>query len=415
MARGRQSTLHNVPLDEAQRRFWGALEEAGWACPLPGESVPVAEALGRVTAASVGALVSSPHYPACAMDGVAVRAEDTSGSTETAPRRLRVPEEAVWVDTGDPLPHVFDAVIMVEQVRRVGDAEIEIAQAAAAGQNVRPVGEDFVAGELLLREGQLLGPVDLGVAAASGRAQVDVRRRPRVLILPTGDELVEPGARLEAGSVVELNSLILAAQVREWGGDPTRLPPARDDLDLIMGAVASALEDHDVVVVNAGSSRGADDYTATVIDELGELVVHGVAIRPGHPVALGVCRAKPVLGIPGYPVAAALTSELLLRPLLRRLLALPAAERSRVRATLDQTVRSAAEDDEFVQVKLARVSGRLLATPLRRGAGAITSLMRADGLVRIPRRTQGFPAGAWVEVELSRPHGQIPGVDLEMA
>jgi putative molybdopterin biosynthesis protein len=402
MAQRRRIYLNDVPLDEAKRRFWAALEAAGWAYPLSGETIPVAEALGRVTAAPVWAANSSPHYHACAMDGVAVRAPETVGATETTPRRLRLGEQAVWVDTGDPLPAGYDAVIMIEQVQDVGDGEIEILQAVAPWQHVRPLGEDIVASELVLPEGTQLGPIELGAIAASGSASVAVRRRPRVAILPTGTELVQPGAELRPGDIVEFNSIMLAAQVQEWGGEATRLPPTPDDFEQIKARVVTALEDHDVVVVNAGSSAGSEDYTASVVQELGEVVVHGVAIRPGHPVVLGVCRGKPVLGIPGYPVSAVLTSDLFLAPLLHRLLGLPTAERPRLAATMTRKVLSPMAEDEYLRVKLGRVGDRVVATPLQRGAGVITSLVRADGLVRIPRLSEGVHAGATVEAEVLR-------------
>lgn len=402
MTDSRTVYLHDIPLDEALRSFWAALDDAGWVAPLPGEPVPVDAALGRITAAPVWARVSSPHYAASAMDGIAVRAADTEGASETTPVRLRIGEQAFWVDTGDPLPEGCDAVIMLEHLQRAGEDAVEIMAAVPPWQHVRPLGEDIVATELVLPEGRRLSPVDLGAIAASGHTTVDVRRRPRVAILPTGSELVPPGSELKPGDIVEFNSIMLAAQVQEWGGTPTRLPPTKDDRALIAQRVAAALEDHEVVVVNAGSSAGSEDYTARVVRELGRLVVHGVAIRPGHPVVLGVCRGKPVLGIPGYPVSAVLTSELFLAPLLHRLLGIVAPGRPRLRAAMTRKVLSPMGEDEFLRVKLGRVGDRTVATPLQRGAGVITSLVRADGLVRVPRFSEGVRAGEEVETELLR-------------
>lgn len=402
MARRRTIYLEDIPLDEAYRRFWAALERVGAARPLAGETVAVAEARGRVTAAPVWAVLSSPHYHAAAMDGAALRAADTVGASETAPLRLRLGQQATWVDTGDPLPPNTDAVVMIEHLQQVGDDEIEIMQSVAPWQHVRLLGEDMVATELVLPEGRQLGPAELGAIAASGNTQVDVRRKPRVAILPTGTELVSPGAELKPGDIIEFNSIVLGAQVEEWGGAPARLPPTRDDYALIKERVAQALESHDVVVVNAGSSAGSEDFTSSVVSELGELVVHGVAIRPGHPVVLGVCRGKPVLGIPGYPVSAVLTSELFLRPLLYRLLGVPAPERPRLEATITRKVLSPMGEDEYLRVKVGQVGERVMATPLQRGAGVTMSLVRADGLVRIPRFSEGVHAGATVSVELLR-------------
>src|SRR5947207_7451350 len=204
---------------------------------------------------------------------------------------------------------------MAEQVQDLGEGRLEILASVAPWQHVRPMGEDVVATELVLPENHALSAVDLGALIAAGHTSVPVRRRPRVAILPTGSELVEPGQPLKPGDIVDFNSVVLASQVREWGGEPTRLPITPDDRALILDRVRAALADHDAVVVNAGSSAGSEDYTASIVAELGELLVHGVAIRPGHPVVLGVTPdGTPLLGIPGYPVSAILTSELFLKP-----------------------------------------------------------------------------------------------------
>ena len=395
--------LQDIPLEEALERFWAALERVGALKPLAGESIAIDdEALGRVTAAAVFARTSVPHYHAAAMDGIAVRAEDTLGASETSPLQLHMGTQATWVDTGDALPPETNAVIMAEQVQDVGDGRLEILASVAPWQHVRPMGEDLVATELVLPENHALSAVDLGAIVAAGHTCVSVRRRPRVAILPTGSELIEPGAPMPPGAIVDFNSVVLAGQVREWGGEPTRLPITADDRSLLRNRVVSALEEHDVVVVNAGSSAGSEDYTAGIVRELGELLVHGVAIRPGHPLILGVSNKKALIGIPGYPVSAILTSELFLKPLLYRLQGLPSPTRPTVRATITRKLLSPMGEDEFVRVKLGQVGERLMAAPLSRGAGVIMSMVRADGLARIPRFSEGVLAGAEVEVDLLR-------------
>src|SRR6266487_4559396 len=223
----RRYYLEDLALDEAWLRFETALTRAGGVDPPPAERVPLSEALGRITAEAVWAHLSSPHYHAAAMDGVAVRAADTAGATETIPRRLKIGEQAIWVDTGDPLPSGTDAVIMAEHVHTVVEEIIEIMAAAAPWQHVRPLGEDIVATELVLPENHRLRPVDLGALAAAGHTSVSVRRRPRVAIIPTGTELVtyEDVERLKPGDIIEFNSLMLAGQVSEWGGIAERRPP----------------------------------------------------------------------------------------------------------------------------------------------------------------------------------------------
>jgi molybdopterin molybdotransferase/putative molybdopterin biosynthesis protein len=397
----RKVYLEDIPLDEARRRFEEALAAAGALGPIEAEQVAVGEALGRVTAAPVWAAISNPHYHGAAMDGAAVRADETLGASEATPIRLKLREQAVFVDTGDPLPPGMNAVIMIEHIHHHGD-EIEIMAPVAPWQHVRPMGEDIVATELVLPEGKILGPVDLGAAAASGRARIAVRRRPRVAIFPTGTELVEPGTNVKPGDIIEFNSLMLAGQVREWGGEPDRQPITPDEYETLKSRISAALDSHDVVVVNAGSSAGSEDYTARIVSELGDLLVHGVAVRPGHPVILGVARGKPIIGIPGYPVSAVLTADLFLRPLIYRMLGTAPPMRPRITATITRKILSPMGEDEFLRVKLGRVDGRLTATPLQRGAGVIMSLVRADGIGLIPRLSEGLLAGAEVEVELLR-------------
>ncbi len=404
---GRRYYLSDIPLDQALERFFGALERAGALRPMPAETVPLEQALGRVTAAPVWARVSSPHYDSAAMDGIAVRARDTVGASETSPVRLRVGEQAVWVDTGDPLPPGFDAVIMVEVVHEVDDATVEVQSPVPPYHHVRPLGEDMVATELVLPENHKLRPVDLGACAAAGLTELPVRRRPAVAVVPTGSELVPAGQPLRPGDIVESNSLVLAGMVEQWGGKATRWQSIPDDYHRLRAAILEAAAGCDIVVVNAGSSAGSQDYTARLVEELGQLLVHGVAIRPGHPVVLGVVGGKPVLGIPGYPVSAALTCELFVRPLLERALGVRVPERPTVRATITRKVLSPMGEDEFLRVRLGRVGDRLVATPIQRGAGVLMSLVRADGIVRIPRFSEGVDAGQQVTVELLRPAEEI--------
>ncbi|MFV9503659.1 MAG: molybdopterin biosynthesis protein [Oscillochloridaceae bacterium umkhey_bin13] len=407
----RQYYLEDLALDEARRRFAAALARAGGLhLPAP-ERVAVSQARGRVTAAPIWAAISAPHYHAAAMDGIAVRAEDTVGATDSSPLRLRLVDQARWVDTGDPLPADADAVIMAEHVQSLDDDLVEIRAAVAPWQHVRPLGEDLVATELVLPERHCLRPVDLGALAAAGHAEVLVCARPRVAIIPTGTELVtvEHAAShgVRPGEIIEFNSLVLAGMIEEWGGIATRLAPVPDRRELLRAAVEAALAEYDVVVINAGSSAGSEDYTATILAELGEVAVHGVAIRPGHPVILGAAKGKPCFGLPGYPVSTALTAELFLQPLLYQLQGLEPPTRPRIEATISRKLLSPLGEDEFVRVALGNVDGRIVATPLNRGAGVITSLVRADGVAHIPRFAEGLHAGEAVRVELLRTEAEI--------
>lgn len=402
--------LEDLALGEARRRFAAALEWAGGLIRPAPERVGLRQARGRVTAAPIWARISAPHYHAAAMDGIAVRAADTVGATDSAPLHLQLETQARWVDTGDPLPPEADAVIMAEHVQSLADDRVEIRAAVAPWQHVRPLGEDLVATELVLPERHQLRPVDLGALAAAGHPDVLVYARPRVAILPTGTELVtveQAAQALEPGQIIEFNSLVIAGLVEEWGGVATRFEPIPDQREQLRAAISQALSDHDVVVINAGSSAGSEDYTAAVLRELGEVAVHGVAIRPGHPAILGVAQGKPCLGLPGYPVSTALTAELFLQPLLAALQGLPPPTRPSIEAAISRKVLSSLGEDEFVRVTLGEVDGRMIATPLNRGAGVIMSLVRADGVAQIPRFAEGLHAGETVRVELLRSQAEL--------
>jgi putative molybdopterin biosynthesis protein len=414
----RKIYLEDIPLDEAWSRLIKAMESANLWQPLPGETVSLTEALGRVTAEPVWARLSAPHYHASAMDGYAVRARSTDAATDTAPVQLAVPDEAQYVDTGDPLPAWADAVIPIEnvQVLEIGDWRIEIRASVPPWSHVRAMGEDMVATELVLPSNHTLRPVDLGAIAGCGHTAVSVRRKPRVAVIPTGTELVPGGAPVKAGDIIEYNSLVLAAQVETWGGVATRWPIIPDDFDKICEAVREAAAAHDLVLLNAGSSAGSEDFSARVVETLGTLLVHGIAVRPGHPVILGMIQISnsksqnpkiPIIGVPGYPVSAALTGEIFVEPILARWLGRAPAQAVKMPAVVSRKVASPMGDDEYMRVTVGQVGDRVVATPLSRGAGVITSLVRADGIVRIPRFSEGLQAGDPVTVHLYRAPDQI--------
>ena len=415
--------LHDIPLPEAKQRLKEALISAHLWQRLGVEEIPVDEqAIGRVLAEAVWAKISSPHYHASAMDGFAVRSAHTSSAGPATPVALYYSSQTVYVDTGDPLPEWADGVIPIENVEPLDDGDlpaadarrpkaIRIRAAIPPWSHVRPVGEDIVATQLVLPEGHRVRPVDLGAVAASGHTSLRVARPPRVAILPTGSELVPIGRPVKAGDIIEYNSLVLAAQINSWGAHATRFPITPDAFDAIREKVREAAQTHDLVLLNAGSSAGAEDFSAEVIASLGEVFVHGVAVRPGHPVILGMIRQEgrsvPVVGVPGYPVSAALTAEIFVAELIAQWLGTTIPDAQRVQARLTRKVTSPPGDDDYVRVLVGRVGEQMLAAPLNRGAGVITSLVRADGLLVLPRGTQGLPAGAQVEVQLYRSPAEL--------
>ena len=430
--------LHDIPLPEAKARLETALRQAGRWGVLGSEKIVLDEhAVGRVLVEPVWARISSPHYHASAMDGFAIRSADTVGAMPNAPLLLQCsapgePASAIYLDTGDPLPAWADAVIPIENVEPV-DANsqpdvdvrhpfaIRIRAASAPWSHVRPMGEDMVATQLVLPAGHVLRPVDLGAAAACGHSHVLVSRKPRVAVLPTGTELVPIGEPVQPGDIIEFNSLVLAAQVNSWGGQATRFPIIADNLEAICGQVREAAQEFDLILLNAGSSAGSEDFSARVVEQLGELLVHGVALRPGHPVILGMLRRQPlenagnspdagyipVIGVPGYPVSAALTGEIFVEPLLALWTGCQPFEPHELPAILTRKVTSPAGDDDYLRVAAGRVGQKILAAPLSRGSGVISSLVRADGIVILPRGSQGLPAGAEVKVRLYRPAAEL--------
>lgn len=422
--------LKDIPLDDALRRFESALTEIDAWRVLGIEEIPLDEsAVGRVLAEPVWAKINSPHYHASAMDGFAVRAEDTYGAQPSNPTILKLGKSTIYLDTGDSLPAEFNAVIPIENTEpldSVGNIcpdirkpdSIRIRASVPPWSYIRPVGEDYVATQLVLPEGQILRPVDLGAIAASGHSSVRVSRKPKVAILPTGSELVPVGSDLKPGDILEYNSVVMAAQLKTMGAEVTRFPITEDNFEKIREHVLSAANDFDLILLNAGSSAGSEDFSSRVVEDLGSLLVHGVAVRPGHPVILGLInpadsessssrKPVPIVGVPGYPVSAALTVDIFVEPIISCWLGKPTLKYEIETAILTRKIVSPPGDDDFVRVVLGKVDGRLLAAPLSRGAGVISSLVKADGLVILPRGIQGCESGESVRVQLFRARQEL--------
>jgi putative molybdopterin biosynthesis protein len=340
------------------------------------------------------------------MDGAAVRAEDTFRASTATPVQLSEGQFCI-IDTGDPIPPEFNAVIMIEDIREVNADTIEIIAAAPPWQYIRMAGEDIVATELILTRGHSIRPIDVAAMLSGGVNSVIVKKKPLVAIIPTGDEIVEPGSDLSLGDIIDSNSYMLEAIVFEWGGEPNRSPIVEDDYEKIKSAIRQAAAENDVVLISAGSSAGREDFVPPAIEESGELLVHGVAISPGKPTALGIVDGTPVLGLPGYPVSMAMAAENFLKPLLCMMLGIPTPEPRRVSASVVKKVASKLGSEEFVRVKLSHTADRIVATPLARGASVLNSLVRADGIMRIPVNSEGLSTNEAVEVELMRPLEEI--------
>jgi len=399
--------VENTPLAVAQNRWHDALAAHGLLNPLPAEEIPVDEALGRITATPVYAPNSSPFYNGAAMDGIAVRFADTIGASEANPVRLMPVSQYIYVNTGNVLPEGFDAVIMIEDVHELDDGRVEIVAPTTPWKHVRTIGEDIVATELILPEGHSIRPIDQGAMLATGLTKIQVRPRPRAVVIPTGSELIQPGEPLSPGKIIEFNSRLLSGYLREWGCSADRHAIVRDDRQSLKEAIGQAAASYDLVVINAGASAGTEDHTLVVLGELGEVVVHGVNIKPGKPVVLALVDNTPVIGLPGYPVSAVLTQRLFVRPLVSAMQGfepepLPCAE-----ATLARPLSSKLGVEEFVRIKLGKVGDNLIATAAGRGAGAVMSFVQADGILTVPAGSEGVGGGEKVQVELLRSYEEI--------
>jgi putative molybdopterin biosynthesis protein len=419
----------------AWERWLDSLTRAGWSArPGPSgpgdrepgaerdsEGVAVGEALGRVAAVPVVARWPSPRADCAAMDGIAVRAADLTAVPGAADEAVRLPAGAFeWIDTGDPMPPGTDTVVVRERLLPQADGSLLIAPAtggghrtghAERGRNVRTTGEDFAAGEVLVPAGRRLRPGDLAAVAACGQVTVAVARRPVVAIIPTGDEIRPVGSVPRFGDIIDTNSLMLAARCRQLGAVPLVSAVVPDDPDALAVELRHAAGQAELVLVIAGSSRGRGDHAAAVLAQVGGVAVAGVAVRPGHPALLGHAKRPaasqaghragiaPVIGLPGYPLATAVTFELFAAPMLEAVTG-QAAPRDRVRVRLARDWASPADVEDWVLVTLADdpAGGVPLAAPARRGAGSISQLARADAWWPIPAGQGRFTAGAEIEV-----------------
>ncbi|WP_336359949.1 molybdopterin molybdotransferase MoeA [Haladaptatus sp. ZSTT2] len=360
------------------------------------------EADGCVLAEAVTSGQNVPHYDRAAMDGFAVRAEDTFGASSRAPNLLRVasdevaPGDAVRVHTGSEIPPGADAVVMVEHAELVGD-DLEVFDAVAEGENVAPEGEDVEEGQQLYEAGHRLRPSDLGLLKSTGVREVTVYEPPRVAVIPTGEELVEENP--EPGEVIETNGLTISRLVERWGGDASYHDIVTDDETSLREAVDNNL-DSDIIVTTGGSSVGERDLIPEVIAEIGEVVVHGVALKPGHPVALGVVADTPIIMLPGYPVACIINAVQFLRPALKWAGGLPLDSFPTVEARLGRKIHSDVGDRTFVRVRLSEEDGERVATPTRAsGSGVLSSVALADGWVEVPESSEGIASGETVAVQ----------------
>lgn len=391
--------LDNMPLHEAREKYLALLKERGFCTKT--EVIPSALSFGRVTSKAVYAKICSPHYNASSMDGIAVYSKDTFGASEREPLILSK-EKYDPVDTGDPLPEGKDAVITVEDVIFSHDGNVTIYAPARPFMNVRQIGEDICMGDMLIPSFSQISPTVAGALLAGGNIDVEVIKRPVFGIIPTGDEIVSPRKNPQIGEIIEFNSTVFSSMLKESGAESIVYPIVPDKKELIKEALEKAVKECDAVLILAGSSAGRDDYTKDIIESMGTVLVHGIAVKPGKPAVLGVVGNVPVTGLPGYPVSAIVIMNEIVRAVIDAYYMRGSAKRETVKAILGRRVVSSLKYEEFIRVTLGNVGGNLVAVPISGGAGVITSFTKADGILRVEQNLEGINSGETVEIELLR-------------
>jgi putative molybdopterin biosynthesis protein len=436
---GQGQFLTILSREEAMARFEAAL----FPRDVLEEERSLAEALGLALARDIVAPVDAPPFDRSNVDGFAVRSADIASASEAAAVRLSLngeviacgvapalavePGTATTIATGGPLPRGADAVIMVEHTQPAGGDAIEVRRSAAPGQFVSYAGSDIARGEVLLRAGTQIGSREIGMLATCGIARVAVARKPRVAVLSTGDELVQPGEALRPAAVYDANGAVVSAAIAENGGEAVFYGAVADDEARLESAMRDALKASDMLILSGGTSKGAGDVSHRIVSRLGKpgIIAHGVALKPGKPLCLAVCDGKPVVILPGFPTSAMFTFHDMIVPALRRMAGLPPRTETQVTAKVPLRIASELGRTEFVMVSLVEGESGLVAYPTGKGSGAVTSFAQADGFVRIDALADHMPAGTEAEVTLFTPHVRVPdliiigshctGLDLVLA
>lgn len=394
--------IDNMDVDLAKEKYYNRLN-----IKPKFEYIDVEESMDRISFDMVEAKTSSPNYNAAAMDGIAVISERTIGASQVKPISLKEGEDFYYINTGNVLREPYDSVIMIEDCIELEEGKVQILQASYPWKHVRQIGEDIVATEMIIPSNHKIRPIDIGALLSGGIDSVKVYKKPKIGILPTGSEIVEDVKDIKSGSIIDSNSRVFVAEVSKLGGQPHRYSPIEDDYELLKTNILKMVRENDIMLINAGSSAGTKDYTVNIIKELGEVLVHGIALKPGKPTILGIIEGKPVIGIPGYPVSSYLVFDTFVKPLIAKFLGLEEETEDTIKANITKRVFSSFKNKELVRVNLGQVGDRLIATPLSSGAGATMSLVRADGIGIIPQNIEGVEAGEEIDVRLLKPLEEI--------
>ncbi|MDD4764477.1 MAG: molybdopterin-binding protein, partial [Atribacterota bacterium] len=411
--------LSKISLEEAKQKLEKAISEGLIKLNPKNELLPIEKSLDRITSEPIFAKRSSLHYTAAAMDGIAVHSQSTENASEKNPVILSQKKDFLYVNTGNPLPEDFDSVIKIEDVIPVKDdnelqneeenfLDLKIFQSVSPGTNVRNIGEDIVTHQLILTANHKIRPIDIGALMAGGISEIRVLKKPRVAIIPTGEELVNLDEKeIKAGDILDFNSRMLSNSVTQWGGEPVIYPIIRDIKEELKKTLQSAATENDIVTVIAGTSAGSKDFTVKALADIGEILFHGIAIMPGKPTLAGIVQGVPVIGLPGYPVSYLIAAWEFVLPLVYKNLRQIPPERKKDKVLMAKKVVSKLGNEEFLRVKLAKIEDNIMAYPLSRGAGVISSLVEADALVRIPSLSEGLSLKEEIEAELLENNSNI--------
>lgn len=396
--------IDNIDLEEAIKKIEENIE-----LHHKTELISVKDSCKRIVGKSIFAKRSSPSYSASAMDGIFLFSKLTLNATEVEPVFLNK-NSFIYVNTGDPLNYKKgDTVMMIEDVIPVDENSVKIYKSIKPWENVRAIGEDIVEGEMILKENHLIQPQDLAALISAGITEIEVIKKPLIGIIPTGDEVVDifsEGVDDIENKVVDSNSYMFLAMIEEWNGEGVILQKTEDRIESLKGRIEENIEKYDILVIIAGSSAGSKDFTKRVIEELGRVIVHGVGIKPGKPTIVGEIKGKPIFGIPGYPVSAFISLDLFLKPIIEKIYSVKNKDEY-VKAELSKNIVSSLKCREYIRVSLSYIEDKLIATPLSRGAGITMSLVKADGILEIPKNLEGISKGKEVDIKLLKPIDEI--------
>lgn len=391
--------LKTISVEEAYEKYMNALEKANFFL-LKDEIIKTEDSLNRVTSKAVFAKCNSPLFNASAMDGICVDSKKTKNASEENPVILKKGKDYQIVDTGDCIKDPFDAVIMAEDVIEIDDNSVKITEPVSSWNSVRPIGEDIVCSEMIIESKYKIKPIDIGAMIASGNLEINCIKKVNVGIIPTGTEIIDPKENPKEGDIIDSNSYMIKALVEDNNAIGKRYSIVKDDYELIKAQILKSVEENDITIINAGSSAGTEDFTVHILRKIGDVIVHGVSIKPGKPVILAIVNNKPVIGLPGYPVSAYIAFDLFVKPVLDKLSGIEGINNKYIDAIVSKRIVSSLKHREYVRVKLGKVNDKFIASPLNRGAASQMSMVKADGLLVIPIQHEGVEAGELCKVKL---------------